>query len=229
MDDHVFEDALRAWAAPSDSIDSDMLKVALHLDGLATSEESAAAQEILARDLELAEAFAIAAKSRPARRLTFMHGIVPLALAALIACIHFLRPSRDEPDLVPKGAVDHLSIAVERRGVRFELPSGRPLKEGDRFGLFYSAHEEGYLAIVHYSPSGADLFYRGPIASAARAALPKGGEVADVRGCEVLLAVFSRSSLDDEQLLKDLSFTDDCRLSAPITEARTLQVIPIER
>jgi hypothetical protein len=228
VDDRVFEDGLRAWAAPRARIDPELLQVALHLDGLATPEESAAAQAILARDAELAEAFAIASAPRTFRIHKLISPLV--AAAALITAVGLWLPERRGDELVPKGAADHLALAVERRGERFELAGGGALKEGDRFGLFYSASQPGHLTVLHRSAHRTEVLHAGSITAGTGLALPKGGVVSEVIGCEQLIALFSDAPLEVDPLVKQLSSSPDpCRAPEKISGARTIEAIALER
>ena len=143
--------------------------------------------------------------------------------------------------MVPKGGGDQLAVAVQRGTHRFTARPGDRLLEGDRIGLFYSAAEDGHLAVIHLDQSGATtlLFPAGRESSAAIRAgteqpLPDGGVVEGGAGCEWLIAVFSEQPLALPAMTGPIAAAGRAgpgcgSLRIEIPDARRVRVFPVQR
>lgn len=146
-------------------------------------------------------------------------------------------------ELIPKGYIDQLHVAVQRGPNRFTVNPGDPLKTGDIIGLFYSTDSPGHLAIVHLDEQRVVTpLYPGigkasaQIRPGDKVALPDSAVLEEGEGCEWFIAVFSDEPIALESLGNSLrqsaSFTradPACKLRASVDGARSIQVFEIKR
>jgi len=172
-----------------------------------------------------------------------------LAAAALLAVVltTAIRPTVDGPtgpggggELVPKGATDRVTLAVQR-GTKWSLARpGDRLLPGDQFGFFYTASAPGYLAVLHVDESK-EPFVLHPLDGERSAPAPAGenvrveggGEMTAGKGCEWFVTVFSDTPLrtDDlkDRLRRATLDAAACELGIEVPEARTVRVFPVRR
>jgi hypothetical protein len=252
LTDEELEAILRAHHhTEADPGASGLAMVALAHSGTADEKQNNAAAEALRAQPELAETL-LALSSLEAR------GIVPplargrffnsrkltavgFAVAAAIVVFSWspIRPPESNT-LSPKGGVEELALAVERGGQRFTARPGDRLVTGDRLGLFYSAPEPGFLAIVHRDQK-ANVTALFPARAAKSAAIdaglhiaaPDGAVVEEGTGCEWFIAVFSAQPLRIAELSQIISKTstagEGCDLPVDVAGTRAVRVFAVQR
>ena len=162
------------------------------------------------------------------------------AVAVLVVAIVFLGKGVEKSELIPKGSLYDIHLAVERGGKRFRAREMDKLQEGDKVGFFYSAPRQGYLAIVDVDADGkaSVVFptgkkYSERIEPGTEQPLPPGGIVREGRRCEWLVGVFSDSPLAVKKIVNLLSNSqrelNTCTLEARIEHARFVRVLSFRR
>ena len=142
----------------------------------------------------------------------------------------------------PKSSADRLFVVAKRGESEFRLNPLNGLKRNDSIGLFYSAEEPGYLMILNIDNSGqvAPLYpigsqTSGRMDSGIHVPLPVEGTVEEGDGCEWIVAVFSDTPLEIEDVAAQLkrsersSVENKCRLEPDIRRTRTVRVLSVTR
>lgn len=221
----------------ADDLDLAALAAAMSRPEDAIAQE--AARETLRRDPEWSEVLLALGAPVSVRRSTpwtWLGLAGGLAAASLVLAL--LLVPRSEPELIPKGTLDRLEVAVDRAGVQFPLGPERGLMSGDRLGFFYSAERAGHLAIFHYTTQdGPNVLV--PIGTqdslaveaGTRHLLHQGGVVEPIHTREWLIAVFANEPFtiaeSAEALRRGVAIGADGRLTVSLDLARTIQVVEL--
>jgi hypothetical protein len=186
-------------------------------------------------------------ESKEERKSFFTFRVLALGAAAVVfflavISVVFLTKSQQqlETDLVVKGSLDAVHVAVARQEHRFNLRPGDKLIKGDRLGLFYSTDKSGYLAIlaVDQAKEVSQLFpadgqQSNPVQPGQKIALADGGIVQDGSGCEWIVGIFSDQAIKRSELVKSIKEAkvdrNNCILEFSVAQARAVRIIPVKR
>lgn len=142
-------------------------------------------------------------------------------------------------NVTTSSAHDDLIVSLERDGLAVRVAQGTKLAEGDRLTFFHTSRAAGFVAVYNVDGDGMptrlfpDAEGEGVIMAGAERALSAGAIVGPGRACEWLIAIFSDTSLDPDELERRLrsAARDErrCTLDVTVPGARTLVVLRFER
>ncbi|MBN2804470.1 MAG: DUF4384 domain-containing protein [Deltaproteobacteria bacterium] len=144
------------------------------------------------------------------------------------------------PQMIPKGNIDSIRVAVQRGNYQFELSPMDEVETGDALGFFYSSPKEGYLFL--YSVDAQKNITRlfpaeesdsARLKSGTNVSLKNGAVVTDGKNCEWLAGAVFDSPVVPADVLGQLQNAkidiDTCTLKVNFNKARTIYVMPLTR